>query len=63
MAIVRMKANEFTLTKEELKSLNDNLDKMSDEDIDCSDIAELTADDWKKAITYEQFDELHRSTS
>lgn len=63
MAIVRMKPSEFTLTKEQLKSLNERLDKMTDEDIDCSDIPELKAADWKKAITYEQFDELHRSTS
>lgn len=63
MAIVRMKSGEFSLSEEQLQSLNDNLDKMADEDIDCSDIPELTAQDWKKAITYEQFDELHRSTS
>lgn len=63
MAIVRMKPGEFTLTKEQLKSLNERLDKMTDDDIDCSDVPELTAADWKKAVTYEQFDELHRSTS
>ena len=63
MAIVSMKPNEFTLTKEELQYLNDSLYKMTDDDIDCSDIPELTVADWKRAVTYEQFNDLHRSTS